>query len=189
MVNTEADYRDSSHITIDNPVNQDHVSAANQLLAKWLREKMYGVDVREAIARAVEQMSSDVYDDQQVATDLETLIDRLTAEWSNTISGITQDAELKNARIDVHGLVYETLKKRLDTEQLNNVTHLMSFTVNDLRTLRLNGFTKASQPLKYLNQTQVNDAFNPHSQGLMIQSISQIKIKKVSDVAWQKFQN
>lgn len=101
--------------------------------------------------------------------------------FDDQINQTPQPSEIIDARRDLVGTLYPTLKKRLDTEQLSNITHLMSFTVDDLRTLRLNGLTKASVPLKYSNEQQVNDAFNPHSQGLMIQSISQIKIKKVSE--------
>lgn len=176
-------YRDPTNIDVPNNIDPSHVSTEVKQLAKWLREKMYGIDVREVIARAVEQMSSDVYDDQQVADDLGKLIDKLNEEWLNTLNGLTQDAEVKNARIDIKNVVYTTLKKRLDTEQLNNITHLAVTEVDELQTLRIDGLTKASTPIKYANERQVNDAFNPRSQGLMIQSISQIKLKKVSDIA------
>lgn len=176
-------YRDPTHIDAPNNINPSHVSTEVKQLAKWLREKMYGIDVREAIARLVEQMSSDVYDDQQVADDLEKLIDELNAEWLNTLNGLTQDAEVKNARLDIKNFVYTTLKERLDSEQMHNITHLTVANVDEIQTLRINGLTKASTPVKYTDEKQVNDALNPRSQGLMIQKVSLIKLKKVSDIA------
>lgn len=52
--------------------------------------------------------------------------------------------------------------------------------VEEIQTLRLRGLSKSSAPVKYTNEKQVNDAFNPRSQGLRIQNVSQIVIKKVS---------
>lgn len=176
-------YRDPTHIDTPDNIDPSHISTEVKQLAKWLREKMYGIDVREAIARVVEQMSSDVYDDQQVADELGKLIDELNKEWLNTLNGLTQDAEVKNARIDIKNVVYTTLKERLDSEQTHNITHLTVANVDELQTLRINGLTKTSTPVKYANERQVNDVFNPRSQGLMIQSVSLIKLKKVSDIA------
>ncbi|MSD84472.1 hypothetical protein GKC32_10710 (plasmid) [Lactobacillus curvatus] len=176
-------YRDPTHIDIPDNIDPNHISTEVKQLAKWLREKMYGVDIREAIARVVEQISSDVYDDRQVADELGKLIDELNEEWLNTLNGLTQDAEVKNARIDIKDFVYKTLKGRLDSEQTHNVTHLTVANVDEIQTLRINGLTKASTPVKYANERQVNDAFNPRIQGLLIQSVSLIKLKKVSDIA------
>lgn len=89
---------------------------------------MYGQDVREALALLVEQTSSDLYDDKQIALALEKLAQELQIkwdrdtqkiidEWKNTIGGVTVDSELINARIDLHGIVYKTLKERLDDMQ------------------------------------------------------------------------
>lgn len=123
-----ANYRDPTHITDDSWIDQDKVSEVHKLLSKWLREKMYGVDVREALARLAEQMSSDLYDDRQIAIALEKLAEklkkqwddefqRINDEWKNTIGGVTVDSELINSRIDLHGIVYKTLKELLDDMQ------------------------------------------------------------------------
>ncbi|TFJ55036.1 hypothetical protein CKN80_01015, partial [Carnobacterium divergens] len=123
-----ANYREPTHITDENLVDMNKVDEVHKLLAKWLREKMYGKDVREALARLAEQVSSDIYDDRQVALALEKLAKELQAkwdrdtqkiidEWKNTLGGLTVDSELINARIDLHGIVYKTLKERLDDMQ------------------------------------------------------------------------
>lgn len=121
-------YRDPTHITEENWVEVFKISGTHKTLAAWIREKMYGIDVREALARLVEQMSSDLYDDRQIAIALDKLAKELQEkwdndtqkiidEWKNTIGGVTVDSELINARIDLHGIVYKTLKERLDDMQ------------------------------------------------------------------------
>ncbi|MFS7254411.1 hypothetical protein AB6860_03075 [Carnobacterium divergens] len=123
-----ANYRDPTHITGESWIFEDKVSEVHKILAKWIREKMYGQDVREALALLVEQTSSDLYDDKQIALALEKLAQELQIkwdrdtqkiidEWKNTIGGVTVDSELINARIDLHGIVYKTLKERLDDMQ------------------------------------------------------------------------
>lgn len=123
-----ANYRDPTHITGESWIFEDKVSEVHKILAKWIREKMYGQDVREALALLVEQTSSDLYDDKQIALALEKLAQELQIkwdrdtqkiidEWKNTIGGVTVDSELINARIDLHGFVYKTLKERLDDMQ------------------------------------------------------------------------
>lgn len=141
-----ANYRDPTHITDDSWIDQDKVSEVHKLLSKWLREKMYGVDVREALARLAEQMSSDLYDDRQIAIALEKLAEklkkqwddefqRINDEWKNTIGGVTVDSELINSRIDLHGIVYKTLKELLDDmqskiEDLNPTEKVFTLTHN-----------------------------------------------------------
>ena len=123
-----ANYRDPTHITGESWIFEDKVSEVHKILAKWIREKMYAQDVREALALLVEQTSSDLYDDKQIALSLEKLAQELQIkwdrdtqkiidEWKNTIGGVTVDSELINARIDLHGIVYKTLKERLDDMQ------------------------------------------------------------------------
>lgn len=80
------DYRDPTHIMpTDSPVDQSKVSEANKTLAKWLRQKMYGVDVRESLARLAEQTSADVYDDRQTVLDytkiMQTTRSKRCATW------------------------------------------------------------------------------------------------------------
>ncbi len=125
------DYRDPTHIMpTDSPVDQSKVSDASKLLAKWIRQKMYGVDVRESLARLAEQTSADVYDDRQTVLDyknhanneeqaLRNLANKLSQEFNSILNSKADNAEVVNARIDVAGAVYQTLKMRLDAMQLN----------------------------------------------------------------------
>lgn len=98
-------YRDPDHIDVVNGVDLSHVSPEHKLLAKWVREKMYGIDVRESLARLVELVSSDLYDSNIIAKELKELSNRLEKEWNATINGLTQDSEVINARIDTKGLI------------------------------------------------------------------------------------
>lgn len=139
-------YRDPTHIDIENWVDMDKVDEIHKQLARWLREKMYGLDVREALARLVEQTSSDLFDANQVALALEQLAisleekwneeyQSLTDEWKNTLAGVTVDDEVINARIDLRGFVYKTLKERLDamqavSDKLNPVSEVFSIEHN-----------------------------------------------------------
>lgn len=180
-VNMTVDYRDPTAITEPGTIDQSKVSEANKQLAKWLREKMYGVDVREALARLAEQTSSDVYDDRVIALALQTLTDKLSKEWEDTLAGATQDSEVKNARIDVNGLVYTTLKSRIDVLQLSTVTTLYVTDVQEIQTLRLLNLTQSSSPMRYTKVATVEDIFTGDP-GLKIQDVSKIRIVKVSDI-------
>lgn len=175
------DYRDPTAIDEPDTIDQSKVSDANKKLAKWLREKMYGVDVREALARLAEQTSSDVYDDRAVAATLQALVDNLTSEWQDTLAGATQDSEVKNARIDVNGLVYTTLKSRIDALQISTATTLYVSNVQEVQTLRLLNLTQTSIPMRYAKVATVEDVFTGDP-GLKIQDVSKIRIVKVSDI-------
>lgn len=142
-------YIDPTPIDNENWVNIDKVDELHKKLARWIREKMYGIDVREALARLVEQTSSDLYDANQTALSLENLANylsnkweeeylSLSNEWKDTINGITVDSEVVNARIDLRGFVYKTLKERLDSMQaaidkLNPVSEIFAIEHNQFR--------------------------------------------------------
>lgn len=175
------DYRDPTAIDEPDTIDQSKVSEANKKLAKWLREKMYGVDVREALARLAEQTSSDVYDDRVIALALQALADKLSKEWQDTLAGATQDSEVKNARIDVNGVVYTTLKSRIDALQLSTATMLYVTDVQEIQTLRLLNLTQNSSPMRYAKVATVEDVFTGDP-GLKIQDVSKIRIVKVSDI-------
>lgn len=139
-------YTDPTPIDIENWVVMDKVDELHKQLARWIREKMYGLDVRESLARLVEQTSSDLFDANQVALALENLAisleekwneeyQLLSDEWKNTLAGVTVDDEVINARIELRGFVYKTLKERLDSMQaiddkLNPVSEVFSIEHN-----------------------------------------------------------
>lgn len=188
------DYRDPTHIMpTDSPVDQSKVSEANKTLAKWLRQKMYGVDVRESLARLAEQTSADVYDDRQTVQDyknhanneeqaLRNMANRLSQEFENVLNAKTDNAEVINARIDVAGAVYETLKSRLDAMQLNLNTFYQSGQVDpQLHILCVKDIATDSDNVRSSSMVQITGGTSPDGD-LTVTSSTRLKIDKVKDV-------
>lgn len=188
------DYRDPTHIMpTDSPVDQSKVSEANKTLAKWLRQKMYGVDVRESLARLAEQTSADVYDDRQTVLDyknhanneeqaLRNLANKLSQEFNSILNSKTDNAEVVNARIDVSGAVYETLKSRLDAMQLNLNTFYQAGQVDpQLHILCVKDIATDSDNVSSSPMVQITGGTSPDGD-LTVTSSTRLKIDKVKDV-------
>lgn len=188
------DYRDPTHIMpTDSPVDQSKVSEANKTLAKWLRQKMYGVDVRESLARLAEQTSADVYDDRQTVLDyknhanneeqaLRNLANKLSKEFNSILNSKTDNAEVINARIDVSGAVYETLKSRLDAMQLNLNTFYQAGQVDpQLHILCVKDIATDSDNVRSSPMVQITGGTSPDGD-LTVTSSTRLKIDKVKDV-------
>lgn len=188
------DYRDPTHIMpTDSPVDQSKVSEANKTLAKWLRQKMYGVDVRESLARLAEQTSADVYDDRQTVLDyknhanneeqaLRNLANKLSQEFNSILNSKADNAEVVNARIDVSGAVYETLKSRLDAMQLNLNTFYQAGQVDpQLHILCVKDIAADSDNVRSSPMVQITGGTNPDGD-LTVTSSTRLKIDKVKDV-------
>lgn len=188
------DYRDPTHIMpTDSPVDQSKVSEANKTLAKWLRQKMYGVDVRESLARLAEQTSADVYDDRQTVLDyknhanneeqaLRNLANKLSQEFNSILNSKTDNAEVINARIDVSGAVYETLKSRLDALQLNLNTFYQAGQVDpQLHILCIKDIATDSDNVRSSPMVQITGGTSPDGD-LTVTSSTRLKIDKVKDV-------
>ena len=188
------DYRDPTHIMpTDSPVDQSKVSEANKTLAKWLRQKMYGVDVRESLARLAEQTSADVYDDRQTVLDyknhanneeqaLRNLANKLSQEFNSILNSKTDNAEVVNARIDVSGAVYETLKSRLDAMQLNLNTFYQAGQVDpQLHILCVKDIATDSDNVRSSPMVQITGRTSPDGD-LTVTSSTRLKIDKVKDV-------
>ncbi len=188
------DYRDPTHIMpTDSPVDQSKVSDASKLLAKWIRQKMYGVDVRESLARLAEQTSADVYDDRQTVLDyknhanneeqaLRNLANKLSQEFNSILNSKTDNAEVINARIDVSGAVYETLKLRLDAMQLNLNTFYQAGQVDpQLHILCVKDIATDSDNVRSSPMVQITGGTSPDGD-LTVTSSTRLKIDKVKDV-------
>ena len=188
------DYRDPTHIMpTDSPVDQSKVSEANKTLAKWLRQKMYGVDVRESLARLAEQTSADVYDDRQTVQDyknhanneeqaLRNLANKLSQEFNSILNSKADNAEVVNARIDVSGAVYETLKSRLDAMQLDLNTFYQAGQVDpQLHILCVKDIATDSDNVRSSPMVQITGGTSPEGD-LTVTSSTRLKIDKVKDV-------
>lgn len=188
------DYRDPTHIMpTDSPVDQSKVSDASKLLAKWIRQKMYGVDVRESLARLAEQTSADVYDDRQTVLDyknhanneeqaLRNLANKLSQEFNSILNSKADNAEVVNARIDVAGAVYQTLKMRLDAMQLNLNTFYRTGQVDpNLHILCIKDIAKDSENLRLSSLVQITGGDGSDGD-LTVTSSTRMKIDKIKDV-------
>ena len=188
------DYRDPTHIMpTDSPVDQSKVSDASKLLARWLRQKMYGVDVRESLARLAEQTSADVYDDRQTVQDyknhanneeqaLRNMVNRLSQEFENVLNAKTDNAEVINARIDVAGAVYQTLKMRLDAMQLNLNTFYRTGQVDpNLHILCIKDIAQDSENLRLSPLVQITGGDGSDGD-LTVTSSTRMRIDKIKDV-------
>ncbi len=163
-------YTDPTPIEIENWVDMDKVDELHRKLANWIRVKMNGIEVREALARLVEQTASDLFDANQVALALEKLAYDLEEEWKKTLGGLTVDSELINSRIDLYGFVYSTLKERLDAMQSHAILTYKSGEVLGLRTISDKNFSK-NHPNK-VEKTFESTSKRP---GLIIAEIDSIK--------------
>ncbi|GAP02079.1 hypothetical protein FFRU_350020 [Fructobacillus fructosus] len=118
-------YRDPTHIPSENEFANDIkngvVDKNSQTLAKWLREKQWGVDVREALALFVEWLSTKWHSNKELIdqnanrqsqvekrqTDLET-------RFTGVLSGATKDSEVIDARNSQTYGKFEVLDNRFE---------------------------------------------------------------------------
>ena len=154
---------------------------------------MYGVDVRESLARLAEQTSADVYDDRQTVLDyknhanneeqaLRNLANKLSQEFNSILNSKTDNAEVVNARIDVSGAVYETLKSRLDAMQLNlNTFYQVGQVDPQLHILCIKDIAKDSENLRLSSLVQITGGDGSDGD-LTVTSSTRMRIDKIKDV-------
>ena len=105
MANDKTEYRDESHITEASDVDQSKVPSAIKKVATWIRQKMYGEDVRESIARGIEKSSEVAQNAVNVANDTASRQDNVDQSQKNfedryneQIAGNTDLNEVIDAR-------------------------------------------------------------------------------------------
>lgn len=125
MANNKTEYRDESHITEASDVDQSKVPSAIKKLSTWIRQKMYGEDVRESIARGIEKSSEVAQNAVNVANDTASRQDDVDQSqkdfedrYNKQIAGNTDLNEVIDARKPAGREAYQTLGKRLDTLQV-----------------------------------------------------------------------
>lgn len=125
------EYSDTTHIAFDDSIDSDKVDSLHRLLARYIRQKKYGTDVRETIARIVELSGADKTDILAVANNIVTRQNSTDDAISSAVSRIDaaiaaaadkdEDlSEVKDARTDAHGNTSTTLKDRLDAMPSDN---------------------------------------------------------------------
>ncbi|CAK1226672.1 hypothetical protein R55227_BLOPHJLP_00223 [Fructobacillus tropaeoli] len=125
-------YRDPTHIPSENEFTNDIkngiVDNNSRTLAKWLREKQWGVDVREALALFVEWLSTKWHSNKELIdknNDRQDQVEKrqtdLEARFTGVLSGATKDSEVIDARNSQKYGQFEILDKRFE-----NIESLLS---------------------------------------------------------------
>jgi len=115
-------YRDSTHIDgEDEEIKEGIVDSKSQQLANWVRQKKWGIDVREAIARTVEWFSvlynriKDIVDKNTARQDdVEARQQGLESQFKDVIHNTTTDSEVILARDSGKFGKFEVLDERLE---------------------------------------------------------------------------
>lgn len=114
-------YRDSSHISEENDVDQTQVPSSVAKLAKWIRKKMYGSSVREAIARGFEKIGEISQNATDIANDTANRQDAVDQSqkdfedrYNDQIAGNTDLNEVIDSRKPEGEPAYKTLGLRLN---------------------------------------------------------------------------
>lgn len=127
MENDETKYRDESHITEASDVDQSKVPSTIKKLSMWIRQKKYGEDVRESIARGIEKSSEVSQNAVDIANDTASRQDNVDQSqkdfvdrYNNQIAGNTDINEVIDARDDGKK-TFTTLRERLNQNQTISV--------------------------------------------------------------------
>ncbi|EAE5023155.1 alpha-amylase [Listeria monocytogenes] len=116
-----ANYRDSEPITPSTPeYNINKVPVEARKYSTFVREKMYGVDVREAVARGLDLTSILAKEAKEESSGTLATIEmnkqQINKRLDNLIEGIEQPSEVVDARQDLAGVVHSVLSARLNSD-------------------------------------------------------------------------
>lgn len=121
MADDKTEYRDESHINVASDVDQSKVPSTIKKLATWIRQKMYGEDVRESIARGIEKSSEVAQSAVDIANDTASRQDEVDQSqkdfedrYNDQIAGNTDLDEVIDARKPINKPSYATLGARLN---------------------------------------------------------------------------
>lgn len=111
----EVIYNDPTANNFPDDYKKGNVDSRSAIRTKAIREKMYGKDVREAIAQGVEISSVVSSEASATAQAANTLSNDIKQQFYTQINGQDKDDEAKDARVSASaGKTYDTLKERLD---------------------------------------------------------------------------
>lgn len=177
---------------IENSVTDDSIAQEYKQLITNIMQKQHGGDVRLSLAIFVyiiahgftvtlaefDKISKEI---RSRVESLEGKYKDLIEEWKNTIGGLTADSEVINARINVKGVVYKTLKERLDAMENERFT-IKSGESNVLITLQDDKF---SQNHLLVKEGEVDSSKG--LSGLIIAEVDNVKqdtfyLKKVGEI-------
>ncbi len=108
-------YEDETADNFPNDFNKKDIDSRVELRATAVRNKIYGDDVREAVAQAVEISSAVSTEAKKTADDSNALSEDTQAQFKAVQQGATSDTEVKTARHSkADGKTYDVLNDRLD---------------------------------------------------------------------------
>lgn len=118
---------------IEEKVKDENLADEYKQIMINIMHKRHGVDVRLSLTIfvyiiahgftvAVDEFSSLAQLIQDRVIELEKSYQDLLDEWKNTLGGLTVDSEVINARTNFKGLVFKTLKERLDAMESSHFT-------------------------------------------------------------------
>lgn len=118
---------------IEEKVKDENLADEYKQIMINIMHKRHGVDVRLSLTIfiyiiahgftvAVDEFGSLAQLIKDRIEALEETYKELTDEWKNTVGGLTEDSEVINARINLKGIVYKTLKERLDAMEDSHFT-------------------------------------------------------------------
>lgn len=144
MANDKTEYRDESHITEASDVDQSKVPSTIKKLSTWIRQKIYGEDVRESIARGIEKSGEISQNAEIIANDTSIRQDKVDKSqkdfedrYNKQIAGNTNIDETIDLRRDSANNDFKTAKLRVDNIEksvIYNTQVSMSSATNDIKT-------------------------------------------------------
>lgn len=148
------------------------ITPLSQVYANFIRSKLFGKHVREALARGILIASIDANEAKDIAQIANAKSDKtagrqdaLEERWDTVLAETTDGDEVIDARTDFKGTVHKTLKRRLDTMETAHFT-IESGKVDVLVTLQDDKF---SQNHVVAKEDEVEDPFG--LSGLIIAEI------------------
>lgn len=153
------------------------ITPLSKVYADFVRSKLFGKHVREALARGILIASIDANEAKDIARianaksdETSERQDELEERWETVLAETTDGAEVIDARTDIHGIVHKTLKRRIDAMQSHAILTYKSGEVLGLRTISDNNFSK-NHPNKVLKTSE----YTNKRPGLIIAEIGNIK--------------
>lgn len=124
------------------------ITPLSQVYADFVRSKLFGKHVREALARGILIASIDANEAKDIARianaksdETSERQDELEERWETVLAETTDGAEVIDARTDIYGVAHKTLKRRMDTMQENEIILFKYVEVNGIRTIIDNEFS------------------------------------------------
>lgn len=103
-----------SHIMTSDPNDLTLIDPQLMIFINGWRTYAFGIDVRESGARAWESIGIKLTQFNALINQLSKEFDYLQNQLNEVTAGMTQDAEVKQARVGTDGTVYVNLKARID---------------------------------------------------------------------------